>query len=702
MELSRNLLKRFADITNDLKDRTRPVLAVYGTAVVLEEREDVDPDIAEEVTEEENDINDNPIPAVKKIKYVRIDGSDILTPVSEATDIRDGDRVMVSIQDHAATVIGNVTCPPSARTATDLDPLLEEQSVRIDTLIAGQITTGYLDANYAKIDRLEAQSARIGVLEAGRITTEYLEANYAKIDRLEAQSARIGVLEAGRITTEHLKANFADIELANITQASIGRLFADIGLVSNMVISQGQITGELQGVKISASQLTAGRIDAADIEVVNLNASNITVGTINGQFIRPGTITSEALSAELNNAILEKVDIQEALDQIEANKAAAEKMIGDMRSELGTDGSISVAGGNISSNSITTEKIATNAITSDKIAADSVTAGKMSVATLSSITADVGTLTAGIIKSSNHTVLEGAVVLPYSRTGMLINLSTGLIQTPNFVVDASGNAYISGTIYASAGQIAGSLVTSGISANNITAGTLSADRIAAGSISGSKLIAGTITATQIAASAVTSDKIAANSITSGKIAANAVTATQISAGAVTANKIAAGAITADKLNVSGLSAISANIGTITSGEFGGFTISDKGIVATNKNEPYIFIYPGTEPVIGIEDRYGSYVRIEKTGVQSDTIKCLNIVNKNNIVDQTINLDSENKSFVFSGGHHIRLETDVTTEVGIRIKNPKVSNYLSFIISAAGNKGIYDNNDTTWIIMKNTR
>ena len=48
--------------------------------------------------------------------YVKIDGSDMLTPINALTDMEDGDRVVVEIENHNATVTGNITSP-SARTA---------------------------------------------------------------------------------------------------------------------------------------------------------------------------------------------------------------------------------------------------------------------------------------------------------------------------------------------------------------------------------------------------------------------------------------------------------------------------------------------------------------------------------------------------------------------------------------------------------
>lgn len=51
-------------------------------------------------------------------KYVKLDGSDTLTAIVEGTEVIDGDRVLVSIENHQAVVVSNITSPASARTAT--------------------------------------------------------------------------------------------------------------------------------------------------------------------------------------------------------------------------------------------------------------------------------------------------------------------------------------------------------------------------------------------------------------------------------------------------------------------------------------------------------------------------------------------------------------------------------------------------------
>lgn len=86
MDLSRSLLKDFAKITNDSSERSSNNAYVRGSVKTIGDK-----------------------------KYVKVDGSEGLTPISEVVDVDDGDRVLVAIENHVATILGNFTFPPSAR-----------------------------------------------------------------------------------------------------------------------------------------------------------------------------------------------------------------------------------------------------------------------------------------------------------------------------------------------------------------------------------------------------------------------------------------------------------------------------------------------------------------------------------------------------------------------------------------------------------
>lgn len=85
MGLSSDILSQFAKLTKTEKDRNKESV-VYGTIV----------------------INGNG-------QYVKIDGSEMLTPMISTILVRDGERVTVMIKNHTAVVTGNITNPGAGK-----------------------------------------------------------------------------------------------------------------------------------------------------------------------------------------------------------------------------------------------------------------------------------------------------------------------------------------------------------------------------------------------------------------------------------------------------------------------------------------------------------------------------------------------------------------------------------------------------------
>lgn len=285
MALSSDLISQFVQITQEKKESKETT--VYGTIV---------------------EYNGG--------KYVRLDGSDLLTPISTTADALDGERVTVMIKDHTALVTGNVSSP-SARTDTVKEmgtkisefeviiadkvstERLEAEIARIDTLVAENVTIKErLDANEASINTLTANNATItGKLTAAEAEIESLkttkldatvaEITYATIKSLEATDAKINNLEAAYgtfrdLTTDKLAAvdasianleanklsvtdanlKYATIDFVNINMAAVQKLFTDSGIIKDLIVSDGKITGELVGVTIKGDLIEANTLKA--------------------------------------------------------------------------------------------------------------------------------------------------------------------------------------------------------------------------------------------------------------------------------------------------------------------------------------------------------------------------------------------------------------------------------------------------------
>jgi hypothetical protein len=229
MGLSDNLISQFAKLTVGDK-KTRSESTVFGTV-------------------REHDGS----------KYVMIDGSELLTPVSSTTDIIDGDRVTVLIKDHTATITGNLSSP-SAR----LEHVKEVEGVvaNVDTLVAEEVKAqtgefdkviaGLVEAEVGKFDTIIADKVDAAIGNFGFIDTEYLEAHYITAEQIKA----------GYIDAEELKAEIAKINKLEVDEATIRELFAEKGIINEIIASEGYVTDILTGVKIKGDVIEAGTLVA--------------------------------------------------------------------------------------------------------------------------------------------------------------------------------------------------------------------------------------------------------------------------------------------------------------------------------------------------------------------------------------------------------------------------------------------------------
>lgn len=301
--------------------------------------------------------------------YVQLDGSDQLTPVISSTaGMKDGDRVTVLIKDHSASVTGNVSSPSTGQ--DDLDKVEEEignkisefeiiiadkvsvkefdaEKARIDNLVAENVTiNGKLDAVEANIgdlnadnvtinEKLEAQNADIENLKATKLDAEIADIKYATIKNLEATNANIHNLEADygdfkeltsdkitaneaaikRLDTEKLSAKeaelkYANIDFANIGSAAIENFLSKSGMIGDLVVGDGTVTGTLVGVTIKGDLIEGGTVVADKLVIkgedglyYKLNTDGETVGSeqteynsLNGSVITAKSVTAEKIS----------------------------------------------------------------------------------------------------------------------------------------------------------------------------------------------------------------------------------------------------------------------------------------------------------------------------------------------------------------------------------------------------------------------
>lgn len=126
MDLSNDLISKFVKITSGNDKKESKEGTVYGTAVEYD-----------------------------GLMYVKIDGSDLLTPINTTATIKDGERVTIMIKDHNATVTGNISSPSASD--DDLNILIAENTSRKEEIqnLDGEIESvnSTLSSKYTSLEQ---------------------------------------------------------------------------------------------------------------------------------------------------------------------------------------------------------------------------------------------------------------------------------------------------------------------------------------------------------------------------------------------------------------------------------------------------------------------------------------------------------------------------------------------------------------------
>ena len=248
MALSKNLISDFVKATTDNK-KTAEEITLYGTIV---------------------EYNGS--------KYVRLDGSDMLTPYTATVAAKAGERVRVSVGKHSATVTGNVSSP-AARTGD-----VEELGQKVDTfdaVVANKATIKDLEVERARVDDLVADN----VVIKKQLTADSAEIKDLKADnvdikgKLTARDAEIDNLKANKIDADVVSANYATIKSLEATQASVKELSANKANITDLTAATGRID-KLESKDIETDKLIAGKADITDLtaatgRIDNLESKNI-------------------------------------------------------------------------------------------------------------------------------------------------------------------------------------------------------------------------------------------------------------------------------------------------------------------------------------------------------------------------------------------------------------------------------------------
>lgn len=348
MNLSSDLISQFVKVTTD-KDKKKTESVVYGTVVKYE-----------------------------GALYVKLDGSDLLTPMESTADVKDGERVTIMIKDHTATITGNITSPSARKDdvvdinnkvvlqgnditlinnkITSIDNTITQQGNTIkqqgDTITSIGNTVTSQDNRISAISNTVTAQGNTITLQGDKIAsiddkvTSQSNTIIALGNTIEAQDTSIKAINSNMqiyntsfqitdgvitgikgvdtdwITTKSLEADhaivgsldtkYANVDFANINQAAVKKIFSDSGIIKDLVVSEGHITGELVGVTIKGDVIEGGTVKADKLVVlgsdglyyklntdgVSTTAEQTEYNSLNGSVITAKTITAEKVNVD--------------------------------------------------------------------------------------------------------------------------------------------------------------------------------------------------------------------------------------------------------------------------------------------------------------------------------------------------------------------------------------------------------------------
>ena len=279
-------------------------------------------------------------------------------------------------------------------------------AIQQDAVTSGEIATGTVTANEVASNTITANEIAGNTITASEILGGTITANEIAVGTITGDRIQSNTIEAINISGETITAN---------------------------EIASGTIRGD---------NILAGSISGEHIAGNTIKGDNIFFGTISGEHIASNTITAQVISGET----------------ITSNEIAAGTIRGD-RIEFGTlsgehIGANTIKGDNIFFGTISGEHIASNTITAQAISGETITANEIASGTirgdnidtntitaskmnitggLSTISANVGTLTAGTIRNSANTVsfnLSTGVITINTATGLAVGGSGRITLAP--------------------------------------------------------------------------------------------------------------------------------------------------------------------------------------------------------------------------------------------------------------------------------
>ena len=234
MKLTDNLVSQFVKITND-NGKKEETTTAYGKVVIYDNQ-----------------------------TYVQLDGSEVLTPVTTTTEVKDDDRVAVSIQNHNAVITGNVT-DPSASSGSMAG--FYSEIVKENNMVYAKVSA--IDGNMTQLTLLHNEMNTKVENNAGEISALTQRANEFDIT-VNAKADSENIISTINASKEGIKISSSKISISGVVT------FTDLSTPGSTVISGSNITGgTITGTTLQTATLTETTGVAIGTDSVKIGSASL-------------------------------------------------------------------------------------------------------------------------------------------------------------------------------------------------------------------------------------------------------------------------------------------------------------------------------------------------------------------------------------------------------------------------------------------
>lgn len=329
--------------------------------------------------------------------YVKIDGSDLLTPVVVAASADSGDRVGVIIKNHTA-IAGFNFSSPSVNTRT-MENLVSTVNGKFDRIDATYITAEKANLTFATIQSLEAVDGKFDNLDTKFLTVESAKLQYATVEKLNATDAKVGSISGDFANFKNGEFSTLKAKQASFESATTENLKATNAKVDNLESTSLKASeAEIKYATIESLNATNAKVKNLDATTLRAEDAKLTYATIESLNALKGDVADlnvgnlTARVATIEGAYISKTETKQLLAGY-ADIKLANVAAGTIGSALIGDGAITDAKiASVSANKLTAGTIDAAKITVINLNADNLTVGKINGKLIGTGTVDLDKL----------------------------------------------------------------------------------------------------------------------------------------------------------------------------------------------------------------------------------------------------------------------------------------------------------------------